>query len=102
MQTMHLLPSVAIQPILELKTWPKQLLGSLPSVFALPNQTQASVLGILITFVNTFHFNLVGNVCVFYFCIFSNKFDLFIATCCIITLFAFRPKFFSSYAISMS
>jgi hypothetical protein len=36
MQTMHLLPSVAIQPNLELKTRPKQLLGSLPLVIALP------------------------------------------------------------------
>jgi len=33
---MHLLPGVAIQPNLELKTWPKQLLGSLPLVIALP------------------------------------------------------------------
>jgi len=32
---MHLLPSVAIQPNLELKTWPKQLLGSLPLVITL-------------------------------------------------------------------
>ncbi len=29
MHTMHLLPNVAIQANLELKTWPKQLLGSL-------------------------------------------------------------------------
>ncbi len=36
MHTMHLLPGVAIQPNLELKTWPKQLLGSLPLVIALP------------------------------------------------------------------
>jgi hypothetical protein len=33
---MHLLPSVAIQPNLEMKTQPKQLLGSLPLVIALP------------------------------------------------------------------
>ncbi len=33
---MHLLPNVAIQPNLELKTRPKQLLGSLPVVIALP------------------------------------------------------------------
>jgi hypothetical protein len=39
MHTMHLLPSVAIQPNLELKTLPKQLLGSLPLVIALPGQT---------------------------------------------------------------
>jgi hypothetical protein len=38
MHTMHLLPSVVIQPNLELKTWPKQLLGSLPLVIALPGQ----------------------------------------------------------------
>jgi len=35
---MHLLPSVAIWPNLELKTQPKQLLGSLPLVIALPAQ----------------------------------------------------------------
>ncbi len=35
MHTMHLLPGVAIQPNLELKTWPKQLLGSLPLVIML-------------------------------------------------------------------
>jgi hypothetical protein len=33
---MHLLPSVAIQSNLESKTRPKQLLGSLPLVIALP------------------------------------------------------------------
>jgi hypothetical protein len=33
---MHLLSSVAIQPNLELKTQPKQLLGSLPLVITLP------------------------------------------------------------------
>jgi hypothetical protein len=37
MHTMHLLPAVAIQPNLELKTQPKQLLGSLPLVTALPD-----------------------------------------------------------------
>jgi hypothetical protein len=36
---MHLLPGVAIQPNLELKTRPKQLLGSLPLVIMLPDQT---------------------------------------------------------------
>jgi hypothetical protein len=36
MHTMHLLPGVAIKPNLELKTRPKQLLGSLPLVIALP------------------------------------------------------------------
>jgi hypothetical protein len=34
---MHLQPSVAKQPNLELKTQPKQLLGSLPLVIALPD-----------------------------------------------------------------
>jgi len=34
---MHLLPSVAIQPNLEWKTWHKQLLGSLPLVITLPD-----------------------------------------------------------------
>ncbi len=34
--TMHLQPGVAKQPNLELKTQPKQLLGSLPLVIALP------------------------------------------------------------------
>jgi hypothetical protein len=36
---MHLLPGVAIQPNLELKTRPKQVLGSLPLAFALPGLT---------------------------------------------------------------
>ena len=39
MHTMHLLLGVAIQPNLELKTRPKQLLGSLPLVIALPEYT---------------------------------------------------------------
>ncbi len=34
---MHLLPIVAIQPNLELKTRPKQLLGSLPLDIVLPD-----------------------------------------------------------------
>jgi hypothetical protein len=34
---MHLLPGVAIQPNLELKTQPKPVLGSLPLAFALPD-----------------------------------------------------------------
>jgi hypothetical protein len=38
MQTMHLLPGVAIQPNLELKTRPKPVLGSLPLAFALPDR----------------------------------------------------------------
>jgi hypothetical protein len=36
--TMHSRPGVAKQPSVELKTWPKQLLGSLPLVIALPVQ----------------------------------------------------------------
>jgi hypothetical protein len=36
MHTMHVLHSVAIRPNLELKTQPKQLLGSLPLVLAIP------------------------------------------------------------------
>jgi hypothetical protein len=36
MHAMHLLPGIAIQPNLELKTQPKQLLGSLPLVIVLP------------------------------------------------------------------
>jgi hypothetical protein len=36
MCTLHLLPGVAIQPNLELKTQPKPVLGSLPLAFALP------------------------------------------------------------------
>jgi hypothetical protein len=39
---MHLLPCVAIQANLELKTWPKQLLGSLPLVIVLPVQCDLS------------------------------------------------------------
>jgi hypothetical protein len=35
---MHLLRSIAIWPYLELKTQPKQLLGSLPLDIALPEQ----------------------------------------------------------------
>ncbi len=38
--TMHLQPSVAKQPNLKLKTRPKQLLGSLLLVIALPESTQ--------------------------------------------------------------
>ncbi len=40
MYTLHLLPSVTIQPNLELKTRPNQLLGSLPLVIALPDHSQ--------------------------------------------------------------
>ena len=38
--TMHLLPGVAKQPNLELKTRPKQLLGSLPLVIMLSWSTR--------------------------------------------------------------
>jgi hypothetical protein len=38
---LHLLPGVAKQPNLELKTQPKQLLGSLPLVIALPELTKS-------------------------------------------------------------
>ncbi len=38
MHTMHLLPGVAIQPNLELKTHSQQLLGSLPLVIVLPDR----------------------------------------------------------------
>jgi hypothetical protein len=37
--TVHLQPSVAKQPNVELKTRPKQLLGSLPLVIALPDSS---------------------------------------------------------------
>jgi hypothetical protein len=40
---MHLLPSVAVRPNLELKTRPKQLLGSLPLVIALPDWGNAEL-----------------------------------------------------------
>jgi hypothetical protein len=41
--TMHLLPSVATRPYLELKTRPKQFLGSLPLVIALPGLSHLCV-----------------------------------------------------------
>jgi hypothetical protein len=40
---MHLLPSVAIQPNLELKTQPKQLLGYLPLIITLPAESIMSL-----------------------------------------------------------
>jgi hypothetical protein len=40
MHTMHFLPGIAIQPNLELKTRPKQLLGSLPLVIVLPTYSR--------------------------------------------------------------
>jgi hypothetical protein len=39
MHTMHLLPDVVIQPNLEMKTRPKELLGSLLLVIALPAES---------------------------------------------------------------
>ncbi len=44
MYTMHLLPSVAIQPNIELKTRPKELLGSLLLVISLPGQSKRECL----------------------------------------------------------
>ncbi len=44
MHTMHLLPGVAIQPNLELKTRPKQLLGSLPLVITLPGYSHSQLM----------------------------------------------------------
>ncbi len=41
MQTMHLLPGVAKQPNLELKTRPKPVLGSLPLAFVLPREDKS-------------------------------------------------------------
>jgi hypothetical protein len=40
--TLHLLPGVAIQPNLELKTRPKPVLGSLPLAFALPGHSNVA------------------------------------------------------------
>ncbi len=45
MHTLHLLPNVAIRPNLELKTRPKQLLGSLPLVISLPALGNATQIG---------------------------------------------------------
>ncbi len=53
MDTMHLLPSIAIQPNLELKTQPIQLLGSLPLVIPLP------ILSLWILLVKAFNSYLV-------------------------------------------
>jgi hypothetical protein len=47
MHTMHLLPGVAIQPNLELKTRPKQLLGSLVLVITLPVKVCGVMLSVL-------------------------------------------------------
>ncbi len=40
MHAMHLLSSLAIRPNLDLKTQPKQLLGSLPLYITLPEQSE--------------------------------------------------------------
>ncbi len=45
---MHLLPNVAIQPNLELKTWPKQLLGSLPLDIAFLGRVYFMLSGIML------------------------------------------------------
>ncbi len=50
MHTMHLLPSVAIQPNLELRTRPKQLLGSLLLVIVLPGLQYRPLVSCLDTF----------------------------------------------------
>jgi hypothetical protein len=47
MHTMHLLPSVAMQPNLKLKTRPKQLLGSLPLVIVLSAENDQHIFNIL-------------------------------------------------------
>jgi hypothetical protein len=49
MNTMHLEISVAIRPNLELKTRPKQLLGSLPLVIALPALTLPNTVMLIAT-----------------------------------------------------
>ncbi len=61
MHTMHLLPGVAIQPNLELKTRPKQLLGSLPLVIVLPGLTDAVPKNIVTEIISsqTFAFTLL-------------------------------------------
>ncbi len=61
MHTMHLLSSVAIQPNLELKTWPKQHLGSLPLVIALPGVIKHSIFNMMSIFVQL-GFNLSNRV----------------------------------------
>jgi hypothetical protein len=61
MYTMHLLPGVAIQPNLELKTRPKQLLISLPLVIVLPGLTDAVPKNIVTEIISsqTFAFTLL-------------------------------------------
>ncbi len=67
MHTMHLLPSVAIQPNLELKTLFKQLLGSLPLVIELPlteltRQTRRAVHAIEQSIFNLGHAHMNLNI----------------------------------------
>ncbi len=50
-------------------------------------ENQVYLLGILITFVNIFYFNLVLTIVLLYFCIFCTKLNLFEATCFIILQF---------------
>jgi hypothetical protein len=57
MHTMHLLSSEAIQPNLELKTRPKQLLGSLPLVIALPAFTLATLVPNSLNFLTKIFYN---------------------------------------------
>jgi hypothetical protein len=47
MQSMNLLPGVAIQPNLELKTRPNPVLGSLPLAFALPDSSERKKLALI-------------------------------------------------------
>jgi hypothetical protein len=63
MHTMHLLPGVAKQPNLELKTRPKQLLGSLPLDIVLLVETQCMgnrLRGELVIFVFISYFHWLG------------------------------------------
>jgi hypothetical protein len=55
MHTMHLLLSVAIQPNLELKTQPKQLLGSLPLVIALAGLYQQTLMLTPVLHINVYN-----------------------------------------------
>ncbi len=61
----HLLPSVAKKPNLELKTRPKQLLGSLPLVIALPGYTERHgavlyILYIIINLIQSYYASMSG------------------------------------------
>jgi hypothetical protein len=54
---MHLLPGVAIQPNLELKTRPKQPLGSLPLVVVLPGQLVSQSVSMRDYYINSSIYN---------------------------------------------